>query len=157
MSLRFVPLTPQLLDLALGLCRDPATIALVAAAIARAPEALFVPGVSFAALDGGLLAGAGGLAPCWPGRAGGWWLVTGHARPRHLAAAARYARALLDRVQADPASGPLYRRIEIAILAAAPWRQSFAAALGFELEATMRRWSNQGLDTCQYVRIWEGA
>ncbi|HEY2068280.1 MAG TPA: hypothetical protein VGG48_01900 [Rhizomicrobium sp.] len=146
---RLVPLDDTLLRIAIALERDQ-----LAARFTNLYErrALLAPDRSFAFVDGGELLGAGGLVPVWPGRAEGWLLVSRLARPRQVVAGVRAARAWLDRKLRDPD----YARIEFYIRADAPWRESFARALGCaEQGAKLRRWGLDGADYVLHARISE--
>ena len=147
---RFVPLTRELLNLAVDLERDPLT-AEMAEGDGFAARCL-VTSLSFAMLDGGILVGAGGLSPQWYGRAEGWWLVSTHASRRHLAIAARYARAFLDKRQRDP----MFRRIEIMVRADVPWCDSFAASMDFVFEGDAQSYDASGRDYRRFSRIRKG-
>lgn len=149
---RAVPLTPELLTLAAISERDASEMfgmvpQVLAAALQR--------DMGYAFLDGGLLVGALGVLPIFRGRGVGWMMVSGLARPRHLAFMTRHARALFDRL----AEREAYRRIEIQVRADRPWRESFAARLGMnEALGPMRCWDLQGRDYWQYARVtpWPG-
>jgi hypothetical protein len=147
---RLVPLTRTLLGLALQLERDAATAKL--SNLLSHAKIVLQPGLGVAAIDGGVLVGAGGLAPVWRGRAEAWLLVSRIAERRSVVAALRLARDWLDAMQREPP----FRRVEIFVRWKEPWRESFAAALGFALEGRLARWGADGEDHAIYARIAKG-
>lgn len=146
-AIRLVELDELLLREAIGLERDT-MIAALCEGRAFAARAL-IPGLAVAAIEGGEVLGAGGLIPHWPGRAEAWLLVSRAASRRQVVAGMRLARQWLDRRQ----QFPLFRRLEIYIRTEAPWRQSFAAALGFRREANLEAWGPDGEAFTLYSRI----
>ena len=144
---RYVPLTPELLTLAVALERDPLT-AVMTEGSAFAARVL-LPGLAYAMLDGGELVGCGGLTPLWHGRAEAWLLVSRLAGRRQIAAGIRHAAQWFAARQRDPA----FRRIEMYVRRSAPWRATFAAALGMSLEGALSVWAPDGEDYCLYARI----
>lgn len=120
---RLVPLDRTLLQLAVVLERDE-TISLNTN-IAGQPEMILQPDRSFAMFWGSEFTGCGGLVVIGYGVAEAWMLVSRLARPRHIAAGVKLARAFFDRkLQSD------LTRIEFFILERCGWRNSFARALG---------------------------
>lgn len=143
--MRLVPLTPELLRL-LPL-RDPRASRWMSDGYVRA---VAIPGLSFAALDGGYIHGAGGLVPIWPGRAIAWMLAGVFARPRHFLRGAAFTRAWLDEMQARPE----FRRIECHVLARFEPGLRFAEALGFVRETPpLEAWDPDGNDHIQFKRM----
>ena len=145
-----VPLTRALLDQVAQLGTDPLAAEIAERAGESYARHVLQPGLCFAALDGGYLLGAGGLVPLWHGRAEAWMQVTHLAERRHLAWATRAIAEFFAKRQRDPA----FARIEIYIRADAPWRESFAGALGVtEAHGPMRRWDVLGRDYFLYARV----
>ncbi len=145
--IRLVELDELLLREAVALERDP-MIAALCAGREFASRSL-IPGLAMGALQNGEVLGAGGLVPHWPGRAEAWLLVSREASRRQIVGGLRLARQWLDRCQALP----MFRRIEIYVRTAAPWRASFAAALGFNREADLEAWGPNGEAFTLYSRI----
>lgn len=143
-TIRLVPLTPDLERAVAANDRDPLMATFGAGEAARR-----LSGPSFAACIEDRLLGAGGLFLMWPGHAEAWLAVMQSTRGRDLVPALREAAAWLDEQQADP----VHRRVQTFIRWRAPWRASFAAALGFELEGRMRSWGPDGADYGCYARI----
>ena len=145
---RLVPLTAELLAIAMAASGDGALVE-----HAQRPEVLrqvLAPGLSFAVLDGGILAVAYGIFPVVYGRAHGWMTRTPLATRRHLAYAVRQAA---DHLAIWNAQEP-YRRIEIQIQDGQPWRESFAKRLGMnECLGPARKWDHLGRDYWLYARI----
>lgn len=106
-------------------------------------------GLAWAGIDGATVAVGGSLTILWAGRAEAWWLVSRAARPRHLVAAARFSRSLMDKRQRDP----LFRRIEIFVRAGERWSESFAAAMGFVCEGYLCKWDPKGRDCRCFARV----
>jgi len=145
-ALRFVPLTPDLLNQAIA-AQPPGMAALLGTAAYRAR---LLSGESpLALIDGGRLAVVGGFVQHWHGRGEGWWLVTHLARRRHLVAAARRSVAVMDRLARDPG----WVRIEMNVRSDAPWGGDFAWALGFRHVARLHRWAPDGADYDLYERV----
>ncbi len=142
--MRFVGLTPELLRL-LPL-RDPRAAGWMSSDYIAAAT---VPGMGFAALDGGYVLGAGGLVRFWHGRALAWMLPGRFAELRHIREAARFARRWLDGMQ----RAPEFRRIECHVLAGFRPGMRFVRELGFTAEATLEAWDADGNDHVQFKRI----
>jgi hypothetical protein len=147
---RFVPLTLELLEWALAE-REAAS---PEACAYRQPghvleQALRPPHRGEALLGRGRVLAAAGLTVHWAGRAECWMLVSPFATRADRVRAVRRCRRTLDEMQADP----MFRRLEMAVLESAPWRDSFAVALGFIAEATVRAWDPLGRDHVLYARI----
>jgi hypothetical protein len=150
---RFVPLTAELLDWALaeGAAVDELLRGMGAnARVLRA--AMEPPNRAEALLGRGRVLAAAGMILHWPGRAEAWMMVSPFAARRDLVRVVRRCARAIERAQADP----VFRRIEMNVLASAPWRHSFAAALGFRLEGVARAWDPLGRDFCVYARVAEG-
>lgn len=152
MSPRLVPMDKFLLDQLVANERDP-LVSEICSGPNFAALALQRPNLSFAMLDGGELVAGGGLVPLWHGRAEAWQLTSRRARPRQLAAAAKFARQVMDARQRDPA----FRRIEAFVRADAGWALSFLRALGFVREGLLRAWDPAGRDMWICSRISETA
>lgn len=146
-DVEIVPLSRPLLELAIARERDDATRKL--SNLANMGAALLREGHAFAMFAGNLFCGAGGVVPCWHGRAEAWLLVSREARPRHVALATRLARAWFDGLQNDPA----FARLEIYVRAAASYRDGFARALGMTRDGTLQAWGPDGSDYCLYSRV----
>lgn len=147
---RFVPLTAELLDWALveqaaetdkldDYRADPAGIA----QLTRPPNR------GEALIGRGRVLAAAGLILRWPGRAEAWMLVSPFATKADRVRAVRRCRAAIDAAQGDAR----FRRVEMTVLAEAPWRQSFAGYLGFTAEGLVRAWDPLGRDHVMYARI----
>lgn len=143
-----LPLTRDLLDLAVADMRDSRMQAL-AGCEAFAALALAPGGFARALVGPGAVLAAAGVIPHWAGRGEAWMIVTRAARARDIVFAIRAARAGLGALQ----KSDLWRRIEIYIRADAPWRLSFAEALEFRMDATLRAWGPDGGDFCLFSRI----
>jgi hypothetical protein len=108
------------------------------------------PDLSFVMLNAETVLGAGGIIPLWSGRSAGWLFVSRFATRREIIAGTRAAREFLDWLQRNPE----HQRVEMHVRAAAPWRQTFAAALGFgPPEALQHAWGRDGADHYLYARI----
>jgi hypothetical protein len=92
---------------------------------------------------------AAGVIQHWPGRAEAWMLCGAAASRAELVLACRHIRAVLDYLQRDPE----WRRVEMCVLAEAPWRPSFARALGFRCEGVLAAWDPLGRDHVMYARV----
>ena len=146
MSLRFVPLTSELLAWAAAEEADAGSRALLT------PEVLAVylprpPGYGEAMLGRGRVLAAGGLVPLWPERAIAWLMLSPHATVREKALALR-------RVQAGLARAP-FRRVEMQVRTTEPWCRRFAARLGFAEEGVMRAYDPDGRDYGLFARVAE--
>lgn len=140
-----IPLTAGLLRLAGEIDRDPR-----GAKFSNISPLLIAPGLSFAAVDGGYLLGAGGVIQNWPGRAEAWMRVTTFARPRQIVAALCWVRFWFDRLQRDRA----FRRLELHVRADVPYANSQARALGFELPGHVQHaWGPDGNDYIEFERV----
>ena len=152
MSVRFVPLTAELLDWAIASHTDPTTAELWASSPDYHRRALAVPTLCYAMLGDGLVLGAGGVVFHWHGRAEAWWLVSRHATSRDLTKAVRFSRRFLDDRQRNPA----LRRVEMWVNAEQPWVRSFAEALGFRREGLALGWGIHGEDHFLFAKVTEG-
>jgi hypothetical protein len=148
-GIRIVPLTPEVLMLALACMRgDELTLALHTEAWAR--KIIAPPSIAYAVLEGGYILGAGGLFQHWPGRGDMWMVVTRFARRRHLALGTRFARRVVDAAQAYAD----WRRVEVCLPLMAPWRKSFARALGFAGAGQLQEaWGPDGAAYVLYARV----
>lgn len=143
---RIVPLCPELHRFAVIEERNPL---LAERSEGAAAEQRHCNQWGYALLGRGHVLACGGLVPLWAGRAEAWLMVSHEATARDLVPALRHARQVLDKRQRDP----FFRRIEINVRWDAPWRASFAAALGFRLEAIMTGWGPDGADYALYARV----
>jgi hypothetical protein len=144
-----VPLTRPLLGEVLGFARDLPPVPVLADHVLDA-----------CLRDGGACSGAylaegrpliaAGLCPIWHGRWQAWMVVSLRAGPRHVVAVVRYLRRWLDREQPRH---PSLRRVEMWVAADAPWRASFAAALGMRQEGRAEAWGPDGADHVLYARV----
>jgi hypothetical protein len=114
-----------------------------------APEVRHCNGWGFAAFVDGELVGMGGLVPYWHGHAEAWLAVRRSIGARQLVPALRVGRQWLDGRQALPA----FRRLQAYIRCSEPWCESFARAMGFELEGVLRAWGPDGSDHALYGRV----
>jgi hypothetical protein len=148
MSVRFVRLTADLLAWALLDDPDPSVraIADMTGLLRRIAEP---PAFGEALLDQGRVMMAAAIVPHWPGRVEVWSTISRFADYRHRAVAWRRCQAALD-AAAQTAEA---RRMEMTVRADAPWRDTFAHLLGFQLEGVMRAWHPNGSDYCLYARI----
>lgn len=147
---RFVPLTAELLDWALA--EQPAAseaVRIMGVDGGTLRSALHWPHRAEAMLGRGRVLAVAGVIQHWPGRGEAWMLASPAATRADLVRACRRMRAVLDEMQDDP----VWRRIEMHVLAEAPWRLGFAAALGFTAEATLRAWDPAGRDFVMYARV----
>lgn len=143
---RIVPLYPELHRFAVLEERDPL---LAERNEGEAAELRHCNQWGYALIGRGRVLAAGGLVPLWAGRAEAWLMVSRFATPRDLVPALRHAKSVMDKRQRDP----FFARIEIHVRWDAPWRESFAAALGFTLEAHLRCWGPGQTDFGLYSRI----
>lgn len=128
-TLAFAPLTEALLDRAAANARDP--LAGEFAMLSEYRRRVMHENLAFAVLRGECPIAAGGVAPVWPRRGEAWALIDAGARPREIAwMTRRFARFFAALLEHD-----VYRRIDVYVVSASPWRESFAAALGLALVA----------------------
>ena len=147
-ELKLLPLTPALHNTIAAAARDPVVATWIDATQLteqRCNE------FGYALLDGLTPLAAGGLIPIWPGNAEAWLFVAQHCTRRQLVPALRIAARLLDDRQATDSIR--FRRVQMFVRWAAPWRVSFAAALGFECEGRLKSWAPDGADYALYARI----
>ena len=119
--IRFVPLTPELLGWAVRLNGDAMTRELAAANPEYVSRLVAGVCVAEAMLDGGRLLGVGGITQHWPGRAEAWMMIVPDATRRERASGLRRCQENIALAQEDPA----FRRIEMYLLASAPWCVAF--------------------------------
>jgi len=139
--IRFVPLTGELLTMAILLAMD----------VPGAYDGLLLGGEAEAMLDGGEFVGAGGVTQHWPGRAEAWLMLRPDLTRKQKVRALRRCQEKLAALQSDPA----YRRIEMYVRAASGWNLSFAKTMGFEIEGYLNRWGIRGEDYCLFARVAE--
>ena len=147
---RFVKLTAELL--AWALAEEPQAEDMLQAWGVNSVTlqlALHPPNVGEALIGRGRVLVAGGLIRYWPGRAEAWMLRSPFATPRDLVQATRHMCGVMDALQLQPE----WRRIEVNVLAAAPWREAFAKALGCTSEGLMPAWDPSGRDFVRYGRV----
>lgn len=147
MTGRIVPLTPELLQLAMATSREQQWRG--AAEGAAFAAKVLQSELAFAMIDGGRILGCGGIAPEWHGRALVWMIVTVFARPRDVVAGIKIARRLFLQTQRDPA----FRRLELLVRAGRSWCDSFSRALGFTLEGRCVAFGPDGDDYLMYARV----
>ena len=124
---------------------EPHHLALIRPQEAQRHEMTDAPvGRAWTVVHDGLPMMCGGLVELWPGRAYAWALLDRDAGPVMLPMT-RAIRSLLDR------SG--FRRIEMAVDVGFDPGRRWAVLLGFELEATARRYMPHGGDAWIYVRL----
>ena len=146
--IRFVPLTEELLAWAMaeGLDADAPRVM---------PDEVMLrtfmssAGPKIAMLGDGRVLGAGGVIRHWTGRGEAWLMLSRLATPRQRVLALRRCRQEIEALQADPA----WRRIEMNVLAAAPWCARFAGYLGFRAEALQEAWDPSGRDFYLFSRV----
>lgn len=122
-TFRVVPLTRNLLDLALMISDQPQENALYGNEVAARNR--LQPKLGIAMLDGDSLFCVGGIIPTRPGWAEAWAIFSPIATARQRAFACRVASRYLD------AWAPSFRRIEWSTWADMPWRESFAQRMGY--------------------------
>lgn len=138
--IRFVPLTPALL--AAVETAEPPVLGDVAA--------LCLPGLASAALDGGIVLGAAGVAPLWPGRALCWTRLGSAIERGHWFQIMRFIVRRLDRLQRDPA----FRRLEATVRSDFPRGCCFIERVGgFRKEGLMTAFAPDGADHWLYSRV----
>ena len=145
-NLKLLPLTPELHREVCADVRDPVVATWIDG------EQLIAQRCNefgYALTDARKAVAAGGLIPIWPGTAEAWLLVGHTCNRRQLVPALRHAARVLDYRQADPR----FRRIQMFVRWTAPWRVSFAAALGFDIEGRLKSWGPDGADYALYARI----
>lgn len=148
--IRFVPMDRHLLRSLVDSERDPLTAEMADSPVFAERTMMEASrGLAWAGIDGATVAVGGSLTVLWAGRAEAWWLVSRDARPRHLVAAARFSRSLMDKRQRDP----LFRRIEIFVRAGERWSEGFALAMGFAREGYHRSWDARGRDYRSFARV----
>ena len=141
---RTVPLTPELLQMAIGMQGDMEMVGLAE------QMRVIIPGLTFATIEGGELISALGIMPVHYGKAMGWMFPSPIATRRQLVYTVREARRHFDIWQQDPC----FRRIEVYIRDDRPWRESFARALGMnECFGPMRHFDTAGRSYWVYARI----
>jgi hypothetical protein len=140
MSVRFVPMTPELFGMIpLG------DAALPEYHVARSADAQRIvcaaPNVALAMLDGGMVLGAAGVAQVWPGRGYAWLVGGAWMTRRDFVLAAYRCRDELAQLQAAG-----MWRVECTADSARPAYGHFVERLGFTLEGTMRGYGPDGSD-----------
>lgn len=106
-----------------------------------------VPGLSFSASVDGVVVGAAGLLPQWPGRAIAW-LLTGVVPVRAWPAITRETSKILE---AGHNAG--YRRIELTVRADHEAGHRWAHRLGFRRYCALYLYGPDGADHVGYVKI----
>lgn len=104
-------------------------------------------------IEGGLVLGAGGVIPLWPGRAGAWMIAGADSKPHHLLLALRWLRGFLDELQHDTA----YRRIECTVKDGFAPGMRWAAMLGFAREGLMPGYAPDGSAHHLFARMGAAA
>jgi len=147
---RLVALTPELLDWALAeVPRASGLMRVLGTDGGALRMALDPPNIARALIGRGRVLAVGGIIRHWPGRGEAWLLKSVAATRRDLVLTCRAMQGILAEVQREPE----WRRIEMQVLASEPWRQSFAATLGFTAEGLMRAWDPDGRDFWLYARV----
>lgn len=148
MACRIVPLTHELLQLALAMAGDEEVAAM--ADSSRALALYLTPGLSFAVLDGGMLVACLGLVPVRATCAQAWMIRSPSAVRRQMAFVVRRTIEYWAGWQKDAA----YRRIEWHVRDGEPWREAFAARLGAtECFGPLKAWDRLGRSYWQYARV----
>ncbi len=147
--MRFVPLTIELLRWAMVIAGDPVVRDLADKAPELYERMLSGPGIGEAMLEGGHLLGAGGITQHWIGRAEAWLMMSPDANRRQRLAALRRCQTKIATLQRDPG----FRRIEMYVLADAPWGERFSSLMGFSQEGVARAWDPLGRDHHLFARI----
>lgn len=106
-----------------------------------------IPGLSFSAVHDGVVIGAAGLLPRWPGYAVAW-VLTGVVPLRAWPAITRETRRILE---AGHNAG--FRRIEMTARADDPPANRWARKLGFKPYAALHLYGPNGEDHVGYVKI----
>ena len=148
-----VTLTPELLNAVLadpeaeGL-RVPEGAALFRARALATLDAVDFP-TAWVTLDRGRPVAAFGTMLHYPGRAEGWMIFVQGAGAKTRTSVARMANRRMNELQRSP----WFRRIEMWVLAGAPWAATFSRALGMRCEGTAEAWDPAGRDYRLYARV----